>query len=182
MAHDTEIFERYVHLLEKFRQRLNPWLFSGEGCFGYDAGKLLLLMPEGLSGQEFESLLLSQAKVQIEMSGSRLALAMTSPADTEYGFEALEKGALGILGRCASAPAGAPEAPILPEMALLPRQAQAAACEKVSMQDAVGRVCLEYCATYPPGVPILCPGERVSEDAANQLIRMGKSVLFVSRV
>ncbi|MDR1639498.1 MAG: aminotransferase class I/II-fold pyridoxal phosphate-dependent enzyme [Clostridiales bacterium] len=180
LAEDAEIFRKLIKNIKSLRQELEPWLFAGADCFGYDTGKLLLLMPEGLDGREFETLLLKQG-IQLEMSGSRMALGMTSPADTDLGFELLTKLSLSILkpyGKCA--PPGAPQAPSLPEMVFSPRQAQASPSEKVSIDDAVGQVCLECVATYPPGVPILCPGERVSEEMAEKLREIGKTVLSVN--
>lgn len=48
------------------------------------------------------------------------------------------------------------------EQAVSPRKAFLAASEVVSVDDAVGRVCGESIAVYPPGIPALLPGERIT--------------------
>ena len=53
---------------------------------------------------------------------------------------------------------------------LTPREAFFADREQVPWQDATGRVCAELVATYPPGVPVLAPGERITADALDALI------------
>jgi len=49
-----------------------------------------------------------------------------------------------------------------PETVIRPRDAFFAVHETVSAEDAVGRVSAEIVAPYPPGVPVLAPGERVT--------------------
>jgi lysine decarboxylase len=55
-------------------------------------------------------------------------------------------------------------------MALAPREAFFADHETVSRADAVGRVSAELVAPYPPGVPAIAPGERVSAQLLDALV------------
>ena len=57
-----------------------------------------------------------------------------------------------------------------PEQVLPPREAFFAEAEAVPFADAVGRVCGELVAPYPPGIPVLAPGERVTGAAAGALL------------
>ena len=50
-----------------------------------------------------------------------------------------------------------------PQTVMPPRDAFFARHETVAMSAAVGRVCAELVAPYPPGIPVLAPGERVTE-------------------
>jgi len=59
----------------------------------------------------------------------------------------------------------------VPVQALPPRAAFFAASEAVPAQAAVGRVCAELLCPYPPGVPVLCPGEVVTAAALAALQR-----------
>ena len=54
---------------------------------------------------------------------------------------------------------------------LTPRDAFFAEREAVPWQQAAGRVCAEVVAPYPPGVPVLAPGERITEEALTGLQR-----------
>ena len=59
---------------------------------------------------------------------------------------------------------------IEPETVLLPREAFFAPHARVPAAEAVGRVSAELVAPYPPGVPVLAPGERVTRDALDALL------------
>ncbi|MBM3270974.1 MAG: decarboxylase, partial [Candidatus Sericytochromatia bacterium] len=48
---------------------------------------------------------------------------------------------------------------------LPPRRAALAPCERVPLRAAVGRICAEAICPYPPGIPVIVPGERVAADA-----------------
>ncbi|MEK6439544.1 Orn/Lys/Arg family decarboxylase [Pseudonocardia sp. T1-2H] len=50
-----------------------------------------------------------------------------------------------------------------------PRDAFFARTEDVPVERAVGRVCAEQVTPYPPGIPVLLPGERVSEEIVDYL-------------
>ena len=50
-----------------------------------------------------------------------------------------------------------------------PREAALAPSETVPLNDAVGRVAADIVCPYPPGIPVLCPGEQVSADAVAYL-------------
>jgi arginine/lysine/ornithine decarboxylase len=51
---------------------------------------------------------------------------------------------------------------VLPEQALSPMEAFHAPQERVRLDAAVGRISAEMAATYPPGIPVLVPGERLN--------------------
>jgi lysine decarboxylase len=50
-----------------------------------------------------------------------------------------------------------------------PRQAFFALAETLPVDRAVGRVCAELVAPYPPGIPVLAPGEQITTDALTAL-------------
>ena len=53
--------------------------------------------------------------------------------------------------------------------AVPPRQAFFSVTETVALDRAVGRVCAELIAPYPPGIPVLAPGERITEETLDAL-------------
>ena len=55
------------------------------------------------------------------------------------------------------------------ETVMLPREAFFADTEDVPVEQAVGRVAAELVSPYPPGVPVLAPGERITRDALDYL-------------
>lgn len=68
----------------------------------------------------------------------------------------------------------------LPEAAMTPREAFFAPHETVSAGSAVGRVCAEVVAPYPPGIPALVPGEVIGADALDALRAAAASGVLVS--
>jgi len=58
---------------------------------------------------------------------------------------------------------------VVPQTILAPREAFFAPNETVGADAAVGRVSAELIAPYPPGVPVLAPGELITSEALNAL-------------
>jgi arginine decarboxylase len=69
----------------------------------------------------------------------------------------------------ATAPIVPPAASLHNEMAISPREAFLGPAEQVPVAAAVGRISCESIASYPPGVPALLPGERVSSETVDYL-------------
>ncbi|NLZ89678.1 MAG: arginine decarboxylase, partial [Clostridiales bacterium] len=51
-----------------------------------------------------------------------------------------------------------------PEVVLTPQEAFYAPRKSVPLDEGIGHVCCEFFMTYPPGIPLLAPGERITED------------------
>jgi arginine decarboxylase len=68
-----------------------------------------------------------------------------------------------------TAPIVRPPATLRNEMAVAPRDAFLGPAEEVDVDDAVGRVSCESIAGYPPGIPALLPGERISAETVAYL-------------
>lgn len=152
-----------------------------------DIGKLVLSVEStGLSGQAFYDILLNRYHLQMEMACESYVLAMFTIGDTQEGFDRLvqavleidEKLAAGDLGNVSEQNAGrrAPEE-IVPERLPLPVLKEAAPFyeawdaekEAVSLKLAEERIAGEFINLYPPGVPIVVPGERLSAEVLEQI-------------
>lgn len=66
----------------------------------------------------------------------------------------------------------------LPEKVMEVRQAAMAQCELVPLEDAEGRVAAQAAGLYPPGIPLVCPGERISEKVVRTLAEAGGQERF----
>ena len=75
----------------------------------------------------------------------------------------------------ATAPIVPPAASLRNEVALPPREAFLGEAEQVAVDDAIGRISCESIASYPPGVPALLPGERVTADTVSYLRELAGS-------
>ncbi|WP_091079042.1 aminotransferase class I/II-fold pyridoxal phosphate-dependent enzyme [Microlunatus sagamiharensis] len=117
---------------------------------------------------------LREAGVEVEMAERDWLVPIVSLADTPATVDRLVTALVEAVGRRAGAPretAVAASWSVRPDIVLSPREAFFAAATTVTAREAVGRVCAELVAPYPPGVPVLAPGERVTAEAVESLQR-----------
>jgi lysine decarboxylase len=138
-----------------------------------DAAKLVVLLPgTGADGVAVESDLLD-AGFPVEMADRDTIVAIVTIADDPADAAAFVDAMAASVERRRGTPrAVAPGAAwtVEPEQVVPPREAFFAPQEAVPVTDAVGRVAAELVAPYPPGVPVLAPGERVTADALEALL------------
>ena len=65
--------------------------------------------------------------------------------------------------------------PKLPEQILTPRQAYFAQKKEMAWADAVGKISGQILAPYPPGIPVIYPGELISREAWEYIERFRKN-------
>nr|GFD33308.1 Orn/Lys/Arg decarboxylase, C-terminal [Tanacetum cinerariifolium] len=65
-------------------------------------------------------------------------------------------------------------------MRLSPREAFFASKKNVTFKNSIGEVCGELVCPYPPGIPILIPGEVITEEALSYLVKVKENGGFVS--
>ena len=124
--------------------------------YAHDAGKLLLQI--GAAGAAY----LRENGFEPEMVCGPNVLAMTSPCDAEDALDRLAD-VLAAWDKTAAPPAAAPH--ILPAPGAVRCTIGAALLRPsriVPMQSAVGQTAAEYLWAYPPGVPLIAPGEEVT--------------------
>ena len=137
-----------------------------ENRAGSDPGKLVVETSDaGLSGFELINMLRTEFRIELEMALPGFALAMTGAGDTRESIAALLS-ALKVIDARLMPVKGKPipTDTCIPEAVFSPREALSAEAETVNVQNAVGRVSAEYAWAYPPGIPLIVPGERVPED------------------
>ncbi|MHB1567645.1 MAG: aminotransferase class I/II-fold pyridoxal phosphate-dependent enzyme [Solirubrobacteraceae bacterium] len=138
----------------------------------FDPLKLVLLLPEtGASGYEVERDLL-EAGVRVEMADRDVMIPLLTIGDDDATVDRLIAALRRSLDRRRAAPRRSAPASawrVRPRAAMTPRQAFFAACERVDADRAIGRISAETAAPYPPGIPVLAPGEIVTADVLSQL-------------
>lgn len=137
-----------------------------ERIFAHDPGKLLI-STRGTSwtGRSLGEALRQRYGIEPEMCAADAVLLMTGWGEREESLRLLAQAVRALDGEAAALPAEEP----LPfallqesvEMVLLPEQALEAESEPVSPEKAVGHIAAEYLWCYPPGIPLLLPGERI---------------------
>jgi arginine decarboxylase len=155
----------------KWRLRQVPGLGVLDGP-GVDPAKLVVLLAgTGAHGMAVEADLLA-AGMPVELADRDTVIPIITIADDEEQVAAFAE----VLAASVERNRGAPRHPaaaaawtVLPETVLSPREAFFAPNETVPAGAAIGRVSAELIAPYPPGVPVLAPGELITSDAVNAL-------------
>src|SRR3984885_427438 len=139
---------------------------------GVDPAKLTVaLAGTGAHGVQVESDLIA-ADLPVEMADRARIVAVVTVADDEFALRRLTDALGDSIERRRSAPRTlAPTAAwiVEPSPVVAPREAFFGRSETVATAEAVGRVSAELIAPYPPGVPVLAPGELVTERALGAL-------------
>ena len=133
--------------------------------FDHDPGKLLIRANElGLNGPELAAALREQFGFELEMSWGSVALAMTSMCDEASAFDRLAQ-VLTVLDRQSTGSCRPVVATLPPPGRTVCTAARAVVqkLEAVPLEKAKGRISGEYVWAYPPGVPLVAPGEEITD-------------------
>lgn len=128
--------------------------------------------PAGVTGLRAAALLRRDHGIQVEMANQCCIVALVSPGNTEADGERLVKALVQLVK--ASKREGAPFStpippPPIPPRALSLRDALGAPLEWIPIDKCVGRVCGELVCPYPPGIPVIVPGEEITSEIVEYL-------------
>jgi lysine decarboxylase len=153
---------------------LGEEMVGSPGIAGLDPLRVVIdVCGTGAAGFELAEALRSGQDVHVEMATHAAIVLVIGIAQPLEPLEQFPED-LARAVRCASRAAGKPVVASLPsetagEMVVSPRAAFLSASESMPVSHAVGRVCSEAIAGYPPGVPTLLPGERITPEAIAHL-------------
>ncbi|WP_026653515.1 aminotransferase class I/II-fold pyridoxal phosphate-dependent enzyme [Butyrivibrio proteoclasticus] len=126
-----------------------------------------------MTGQNIYDILREEYALQLEMAAEKYALAIITGWDREDGIDRLIKAICEIDARVSSSfykkSDRANRCCIIPEKVYSIAQGWDMEKELVLIEEVVGRVSGEFVNLYPPGIPILAPGERFSEEIVENL-------------
>ena len=169
-----EAFADVVEMAEYARREINNIggyyaysreLINGDSIYDFDVTKLAVnTLDIGLAGIEVYDLLRDEYDIQIEFGDLGNLLAYLSIGDRQRDIERLV-GALSEVRRRFGKKDKAnlmKQEYIDPQVAVSPQDAFYADKESLPLRETEGRVCSEFVMCYPPGIPILAPGERIT--------------------
>lgn len=165
-----EIFRRWRKSIDAFRQKAsalkNISLWKSDDAYGFDESKLVLMHPH-LSGVRLTEILRERFSIELEAAYPSYAIAMTGAGTKEESLEKLFY-ALSVLDKeeFDEKMPPAPVVPGIPETVYSVKDALTMPYALVKIEDAAGHVSAEYAWAYPPGVPVIVPGERIGEKEA----------------
>ena len=164
-----EGFDRAISSLRALRLLCHGGQARPACFYDYDPGKVFVscrgVQRKGraLTGRALAGLLREEYRIETEMATAFGVLAMTSMCDTRQALGRLSDALLAIDRECEPGEGEAlPPLPPLPEAVLSIEEALLSPAEALPAGRCAGRISAEYVWAYPPGVPLLVPGERIS--------------------
>lgn len=168
-------FSKVAEMAEYAREEINTIggfyaygreLINGGSIFDFDVTKLSVYTRDiGLAGIEVYDLLRDEYDIQIEFGDIANILAYVSIGDRIQDIERLV-GALADIKRLYSCdPSKMLNTEyIAPQVKVSPQEAFYAKDESLPIGETAGRICSEFVMCYPPGIPILAPGEVITQE------------------
>ena len=145
--------------------------FNDKGCFGFDETKLgVNVTGIGLTGIHVYDLLRDEYNIQVEMGESHNILAIFSVGDTPRRVNQLVSALNAIATRYRSKPLDMTFKSFNSTEALIsPRKAFYSPKKRFLINESIDMISGEFVMIYPPGIPILAPGERITEEIVNYI-------------
>lgn len=170
-----EVFSKVIKMAEYAREEINDIggyyaygkeLINGDSIFDFDPTKLSVHTRDiGLAGIEVYDLLRDEYDIQIEFGDIGNILAYLSIGDRMQEIERLVSALAEIRRRYMKDSNGLlSQEYIDPEVVCSPQEAFYAKKKSVPINESAGYVCSEFVMCYPPGIPILAPGEKITRE------------------
>ncbi|AET65866.1 arginine/lysine/ornithine decarboxylase [Desulfosporosinus orientis DSM 765] len=167
------IFEKATALANYAREEINKIggyyafsteLINGDSVYDFDQTKLSIHTRDiGLAGIEVYDILRDDYGIQIELGDIGNILAIISVGDRALALERLVSSLSEIKRLYIRDKSGMLDHEYInPEVVLAPQQAFYSDQRSVAIKDSIGRISGEFVMCYPPGIPILAPGERIT--------------------
>lgn len=179
--HGESMYERAAELAGYARSRINS--IEGFECLGkmynelLDETRLVISARRiGISGFELDQLLFEKYSVNVELSDHENVLAIVTYANEREDLDRLINACIKISEKYktyskkvkkendTSVIKNRTDFPPLPEQCLTPRQAYFAKKKNIEWSRAVGKISGQMIAPYPPGIPVIYPGELISRE------------------
>jgi arginine decarboxylase len=193
-VHGRELLGHTMRVLDDTREQiraidgldvLDERLVGRSGVFAYDPLRLAVdVRGVAATGYEMAPLLRELGDINLELYGQNVVVAVFGMGERVLPEAARLVAALrGAIERVGLDPTGAGASFAAPppwgELAMTPRDAFLGKQEAVPASDAVGRIAAESLATYPPGIPNVLPGERLTAETLayiQRTLELGGSV------
>ena len=159
-----------------------PELVDGDAAFAFDRTKLSVHTRDiGLAGIEVYDHLRDDYGIQIEFGDIGNLLAILSAGDRMMDVERLISALAEIKRLHERSAAGLFDHEYIdPSIAMPPQEAFYAKKRRVPMRESTGLVAGEFVMSYPPGIPIVAPGERITPDVLEHILYAKEKGCFMT--
>ncbi|MBR6050823.1 MAG: aminotransferase class I/II-fold pyridoxal phosphate-dependent enzyme [Clostridia bacterium] len=188
IKNNGKMFAKWSAAIDSFRDGAKKLthlsLFNG-GTFASDKSKIVVTTAgTSISGFELMKKLREEYDIELEMASEKYAVAMTGMFDTKSTLGKLIRALTKIDKTLTAAEASDITSVDLPVYAITPKEAVILPCEAVFAGEAEGEISAEYVWAYPPGTPLIVPGEVIDGDAvayAKRLLSLGANVICADK-
>ncbi|CAM2778310.1 aminotransferase class I/II-fold pyridoxal phosphate-dependent enzyme [Hathewaya histolytica] len=192
VVNGKELLDKTIELASYVRSEINKipgfYCFGEEvlgkpGAYAFDPTKITITCRDlGITGYELDMILSEKYHIQMELSDFYSVLAVGSFGDTKEGMDKLLTSLKEISNEYygkGKAIADFLDIPAIPEQIKKPREAFNSTTESISIMESIGRISAEFLMAYPPGIPVLCPGEIITKDVVEYVLELKKVGLYV---
>lgn len=174
-----QLIEKAIQLANHTRSEINATaglycvgeeILGTKATYDFDPTKLIISVRGlGITGYEVEGWLRENYNIEVELSDLYNILCIISVGDTEETVATLVEALKHLASEFFDSnkdidnKALSVRVPNIPALALSPRDAFYAETELIPFKESAGRVIAEFIMVYPPGIPILIPGEIITE-------------------
>nr|WP_279380767.1 aminotransferase class V-fold PLP-dependent enzyme [Mobilitalea sibirica] len=172
-------FYDFTKSLERF-QLLNKSIIGKKDVYDLDPSKLTIMMKTtDLTGYKLANLLQDKYRIVMEMASEEYALGMTSICDTKEGFHRLKKALLEIDKaniHVDDKPNHIKYTNVQPKQVMTPSEAMEQPAEEIELTEkCCGRICATMVSLFPPGNPLLIPGEIIDDRILSHILKAKQS-------
>jgi arginine/lysine/ornithine decarboxylase len=189
-----DLFQMYCHRLDNLHNSLrslmhlkllNDAIVGQDGIYNYDKSKIIIFLKNtSWNGHQLHAILRERYHIVMEMEAINYVLGMTSICDTEEGFDRLAAALIAIDQEMELDPSNLEFQPStlsgLPEQVIKLQEAVEMRTETVKVKDSIGRISATFVSLFPPGSPILTPGERMNEELVKMIIHVRQVGLTIT--
>lgn len=141
-----------------------------DNYYAFDKSKIVISTTgTSINGSQLMDILRTKYNIELEMCSADYAIAMTSIADSKENLEIFANALIEIDKSILKAN----RAVLFTSISKLPQASETildslySETEEVEVSLSIGKISAEYIWVYPPGIPIITPGEKITEDTVN---------------
>ncbi len=140
-----------------------PENVDGNEVFSFDKTRIVFSV-KGISGFYLSEILFEKYNICCEMADNYNVVSIIGSSDSYEDADRLINAVKEIAATVNSGKIKEFSLPPMPPMAMTPRKAFFAKSTRTNFKDSVGKVSAEMIAPYPPGIPVIYPGEFITEE------------------
>ncbi|BAH07870.1 aminotransferase class I/II-fold pyridoxal phosphate-dependent enzyme [Clostridium kluyveri] len=187
-----ELLDKSIELANYVRYEINnikgfycfgEEIVGNEGVTALDPTKITINCRElGITGYDLDMILSNKYHIQMELSDLYNVLAVGSFGDTKEAMDTLLHALKEISTEYyvkENKKSDFLDIPDIPKQIKIPRDAFNSPKKPLLLKNSIGMISGEFLMAYPPGIPILCPGEEITKEIVDYVQKLKNTGLYV---